>query len=219
MKSILGMTLILLLCAACDRKEKKTGVSSPASNSLVDSSQLHTYRLDTSQSIIYWVGTKSTGSFHNGSLKFLSGELLFNDSILFSGSVTADMHTLKVLDIVDTDENKDLETHLKDADFFDVSQFPTAHYRFNFAENHLHPDSLTTVHGVITIKDIAQPLVVKARIARAGNTVMISVPEFTVDRTQFGIMYKSQKLLDKVKDKFIRDEFGLNLKLIAHSSK
>lgn len=212
---VIAFFITIFSCKNVDNKSQNTQKSIINS----DTVSVGTYQIDTSQSILYWLGSKSTGSSHNGSVKIQSGNLNFNEKNLVSGKVIIDMKSIGVIDISDPAEKKDLEDHLMNYDFFDVNTFPNAQFEISNVMMANHPDSLSTIDGSLSIKNITQALTVRAKIAVSGNMVMISVPEFIIDRTQFGIMYKSQKILNQIKDKFIRDEISLSMKIIASSLK
>ena len=91
------------------------------------SAQETTMLIDTESSSLNWIGKKITNSQHNGSLKFISGELtMCNDQktskmTICKGSFSVDMTTLLVEDLSGSSKQR-LEGHLKSDDFFSVDK-------------------------------------------------------------------------------------------------
>ena len=88
--------------------------------------------IDTESSTLNWVGKKITTSQHNGSLKFLSGELTIctnndgSESLVCGGKFSVDMTSLLVEDLTGSSKQR-LEGHLKSDDFFSVNKHKTAY--------------------------------------------------------------------------------------------
>lgn len=210
-RNYLILTLSILLITACKNKNQDKEFPSA-----VKSEGLGTlYEANVDQSIIYWIGASAGGS-HNGSLKIKKSNIEINPhGQLLRGSFILDMNSIVNLDIKDEGEKKDLEDHLKDADFFAVDTFPEA----DFIVTSAMPitDSLTNqlIKGDLNIKGITHPIEFKAQIIQSGNTSLITVPEFAIDRTKWNINYKSSKILDLIKDELISDNIKISMKIIA----
>jgi polyisoprenoid-binding protein YceI len=91
---------------------------------------------------VTWTGTKVIG-YHQGIVKIKEGKVKVKDEKLIGGYFVIDMTTITCTDIPDTDPipKKKLESHLKDADFFDVAKYPTA--KFEIIDVRNHPDDPT----------------------------------------------------------------------------
>ena len=78
-------------------------------------------------------------------------------------------------------------------------------------------DSLTNaiVDGELTIKSITKPLRIKAHVNIAENIMLIIIPEFIIDRTEWGINYNSKKIFSNLLDNLINDEIKINMKILA----
>ncbi|MBK9726774.1 MAG: YceI family protein [Saprospiraceae bacterium] len=214
MKIHLIICIGLFLFFSCKREPSaNTSVKDAPGSEL---SQMDSFYIDPTQSIIYWQGSSPSGA-HNGSIKIKSGKLYSKDKILKAGIVLADMNSLKNLDLEDSLDRLDLEKHLKDADFFQTDSFPEA--RFSLSSITMIQDTTynAIVHGYLTVKDVMKPLQLKCKIDHAEDAILISVPEFSLDRTQYNIMYQSKKILASLKNGFIGDEINLSMKVIARS--
>lgn len=166
-----------------------------------------TYKVDAEKSSLTWTGKKVVGG-HNGSIDLQSGSLLFNGKKLSGGNFVINMTTIK-----DADKSARLEAHLKSDDFFGAEKFPAS----NFVIKKVAPGSGNTLNvtGDLTIKGITHPLTFPAVIAwNSDGTVTATASKITVDRTKYGIKYRSEGIMD-IGDKFIYDNFDLSVKLVA----
>lgn len=166
------------------------------------------YKVDTEKSVISWVGKKFAGS-HNGTLKLKSGTLSFNGKKLTKGGFVIDMPTIK-----DADNNANLENHLKADDFFGVEKFPTAAFVITKVVNDGTSEAIVT--GNLTLKGITSPITFKATLTWSGDGSLIAMADkVMVDRTKYGIKFKSKSAMPDIGDKFIYDEFELKIMLVA----
>lgn len=166
-----------------------------------------TYKVDASKSSITWVGKKLTGS-HNGTIDLQSGSLSFNGKKLAGGNFVIDMTTIK-----DADKSANLEKHLKADDFFGTDKFATSTFTIKKVTGN---GNTVNVTGDLTIKGITTSITFPATLAwNSDGSVTASADKVSVDRTKFGIKYKSKSIFPDVGDKMINDEFELAIKLVA----
>jgi len=165
-----------------------------------------TYKVDAASSTLTWKGYKPTGS-HTGTILLQSGTIEMQDNKIKSGSFVADMSSIK-----DADGSEKLEGHLKSADFFEIEVFPTS--KFEVTKMH-HMDGKTHVTGNLTIKDVTKEITFEAAVVVKGNTVTLTSGTFQVNRADYNIKYKSQSFFNDLKEKFINDEFDLQVTIVA----
>jgi len=167
-----------------------------------------TYKVDIEKSSLTWVGKKLTGS-HNGSIALQSGNLLFDGKKLTGGNFAINMATIK-----DADKSDRLEGHLKADDFFGVDKFATS----TFTVKKVTPGTgnNVTVAGDLTIKGITNPITFPATVVwNSDGSVTATADKIVVDRTKYGIKFRSKGMFPDVGDKMIYDEFELGIKLVA----
>lgn len=152
------------------------------------------------KSKVVWKGYKVTGS-HEGTIAIKSGFLNFDADKLIGGEFVMDMTTINTTDLLGEYKGK-LEGHLKSGDFFDVAAHPTA--KMVFVNVKATGKNAYTVTGDLTIKGKTNP--VTFTISIYGNKATASLK---IDRTKFGIEYKSANFFENLKDKVIYDEFDL----------
>ncbi|MFV0540418.1 MAG: YceI family protein [Aestuariibaculum sp.] len=156
--------------------------------------------IKTDKSKIVWKGYKVTGS-HEGTINIESGFLTFNDNKLVGGEFVVDMTTINTTDIQGEYKGK-LDGHLKSDDFFGVNNHPKATLKFTKVE--ASGKNAYNVTANLTIKEKTSP--VTFTLSVYGNKATASLK---VDRTKYGIEYKSESFFDNLKDKAIYDEFDL----------
>lgn len=165
------------------------------------------YKVDVSKSSITWEGKKFAGS-HNGTVDLASGTLGFNGKKLAEGGFTANMTTLK-----DADRNANLEKHLKSEDFFGVDKFGAANFVITKVEGN---GATVKITGDLTIKGVKNVVSFPANVIfNADKTVTATADKIVIDRTKYGIQFKSKSVFSNIGDNFIYDEFTLNVKLVA----
>jgi polyisoprenoid-binding protein YceI len=165
-----------------------------------------TYKVDLEKSTLTWTGKKAVGG-HNGTINLQSGSLLFDGKKLSGGNFVIDMASIK-----DADKSARLEGHLKSDDFFGVDKFATSTFTIKKVTG---TGAKLVVSGDLTIKGITQSINFPASVAwNADGSVTATAEKIVVDRTKYGIKFKSQGILD-IGDKFIYDNFELSVKLVA----
>ncbi|MBK6859805.1 MAG: YceI family protein [Saprospiraceae bacterium] len=209
---VFQLTCIFFLLSAC---KQNTSVTNPQSN---EQGTLHTssdsFQIDTAQSIIYWMGKSPSGA-HNGRLNFKSGILFGGNLQIQSADLLIDMNTIRNLDIEDASDRNKLDEHLKNEDFFNVTQFPDAKLKVDKINEIKDSVNNAMISGTLTIKGVSNPIVVNGKIDYSNDGVLITIPEFLIDRTNYNIMYSSKKILATLKDGFIHDEIALSVKIVA----
>lgn len=165
------------------------------------------YTVDLSKSSITWSGKKFTGS-HIGTVDLTSGTLAFNGKKLVEGGFVANMTTIK-----DNDKSGGLEKHLKSDDFFGVEKFPAANFVIKKVEGN---GANVNVTGDLTIKGVTSSISFPATLVwNADKTVSATADKIVIDRTKYGIQFKSKSVFANIGDNFIYDDFTLSVKLTA----
>ena len=155
-------------------------------------------------STINWLGSKVTGS-HEGTVNLQSGFLKFDNNDLVGGEFVIDMTSIVCTDLSGKGKAS-IEGHLKSDDFFSVDDFPSASLKISDVKKQSLGDYVVTAN--ITIKGITQAITFKTVIKdKTANATLI------IDRTEFGIIYKSGNFFEELADKAIYDEFEMTVNL------
>ncbi|MFT5511789.1 MAG: polyisoprenoid-binding protein YceI [Bacteroidia bacterium] len=161
------------------------------------------------KSSIKWTGYKPGGE-HKGTVNIKSGSLDIENDIIQSGTVIIDMPTIKVTD----SESAKLLNHLRGEDFFNVKNFPTSTLVITSSKSVSVDTSgkhTLEVTGNMTILGKTESITFQAINTAKTDNYMFYNSNITIDRTMFGITYKSSMFGDAM----IKDNFELAVKLRA----
>ena len=163
------------------------------------------FKADAASSTINWKGYKPTGS-HEGTIELQAGNLMM-DGDAITGSFVVNMSSLK-----DADGSAKLEGHLKSKDFFEIEVFATSKFEITGTEM---KDGKLHVTGNLTIKDVTKEITFSATIAKGDGMVTLTSETFQINRADYNIQYKSKSFFNNLKEKFINDEFDLQVSIVA----
>lgn len=217
------LSAIIVFAAACSSGGSKTEATDAREVKSENFDQL--YAVNTDKSEIEWEGYKPTGQ-HNGTIDISNGNLEIKDSNIVGGSFTINMHSIKVLDLKDPDDNAKLTGHLKSADFFEADTYPEA----TFVITAVKPIDGTTIDktkekgdlvpthaitGNLTMKDQTRSITFNALVEQNADRITAQTNQFFIDRSQWNVKYRSKSFFNDLKDNFINDEMGLKIYLTA----
>ena len=177
---------------------------------------ISTFNIDSNKSPIKWKGSKSMGSFHDGYISIQKGFINIENNKILNGDINIDMKSITCEDIKDSPSNKYLIEHLKNDDFFSVTEFPISYLRIKEI-NHIENNQYL-IKATLKIKDQTHLIDFIANIQIANNAAM-ATGKIEIDRTKFGIKYKSKTWYPDIGDRFINDIFELYFNLVAFPSK
>lgn len=213
--------LLVTLGIACSGQEQAPSSSVPADPGFSPASfpGATTYHLDQDLSKIQWSGTEVVGgTTHRGELRFREGRVVVEDQQVVGAEFVMDMTYIRVLGMP-TKSGRTLQEHLKSADFFHVEKYPQARFTLSViepADTRLGGNALA--EGKLTLCGVTQPVQIPLTLGINDDFVTVTSPKFTIDRTRWGISYRS-RLLGAVKDEVISDLIGLRLRIRANSPK
>jgi len=167
------------------------------------------FKIVSTQSNIDWVGKKVTGA-HNGTIAVKEGELILNDGELSSGKVIVDVASIKIQDITDPATNAQFFGHLASDDFFSTEKYPEATLAItSVSGNH--------VEGNLTIKGITHPIGFDVAVNVNGNQ-LTAAGKLVIDRTKYGIKFRSGNFFKDLGDTLIYNDFELNVSITAKAA-
>ncbi len=164
-----------------------------------------TKKINTTASVINWVGKKVTGQ-HEGTVKFKDGSITWKGKAITGGTFTVDMTSINVTDLKAGEGKEKLEGHFKTDDFFGTEKFPTATLKFTKVA--AKSAGVYAVTADLTLKGVTKP--VSFDLTVAGNK---ATTKFNVDRTKYDIRYGSASFFN-LGDKAINDEFEVAATLV-----
>lgn len=177
-----------------------------------NSAKEKSFRINTGESRIEWVGKKIAGQ-HSGTLNLKEGIIGVLVNKITAINVSMDMNSIACTDLNDANWNQKLVGHLKSDDFFGTEKYPES----QFVATGIHVDksaSTYTVTGVLTIKGISNEITFPAKIA-VNKDKITATGTAVVDRTKYGIKYGSGSFFSNLGDKAIQDNFEITFNLVA----
>jgi len=162
--------------------------------------------IDPAQSNIDWIGKKVTGA-HNGTIAIKVGKIILNEDKVTGGNFIVDTTSINILDITDPDTNAQFLGHLISDDFFGTEQFQEANLVINTVTgNHVDAD--------LTIKGITHPIDFDVELRKTDDSVSASA-KLLVDRTKYGMKFRSGNFFLNLGDTLIYNDFELNVSITA----
>jgi len=186
------------------------------------------YQVAAEGSRIDWEGYKPTGK-HQGTINIISGKLMLKEGNLLGGEFLIDMNSITNIDIEDAAYNAKLVGHLKSADFFEVETYPTAKFvitevktadstQINLEKAKGKVVPTHTITGNLTLKSTTKSISFNSKVSANGDNFEAQTNQFFIDRSEWAVKYGSRKFFNDLKDKFINDEMGIVIKLVAKVS-
>lgn len=220
LSSIFVLALFVMAVASCKKSQAdEANVGDAASVSKVEGKAIS---VDLESSLVNWMGSKPTGT-HTGTVNLSSGEVKINDGEIVGGNFVLDMNSITCTDL-EGDSKANIEAHLKgtaegkEDHFFNVQKYPIASFEISKVsrlEN--DPGASHLVYGNLTMREVTKEVGFKANISIVDGEVKVTAPEFSIDRTLWGIQYMSKTVFDDLKDKFIDDNIQLSISLKAQA--
>ncbi|WP_148707459.1 YceI family protein [Chitinophaga skermanii] len=201
--------LAAVLFSNCQTSQKKEKAVTPSSN------KGEVYAIDTKESVITWTGTMvlSPDKEHTGFVYLSNGAFIVENGQLIGGSAVINLHSLAYKDKSNT--NTPIH-HLKSPDYFDVEKFPTSAIVITNVTT--ESDKTILVTGKLTIKGVTRLVTFPASM-ELKDGVLTANGKLVIDRTDWGIRYRSGKFYDVVADQVVSDEIGFLIKIIARKTR
>lgn len=208
MLRFIGILIASLLITACNpfAKEETVSTQDPTQESPEAEGAGTEFRIVAEKSGVQWIGSKLS-SKHEGTISIQEGEFWVKDGLLSAGRIVMDMNSITVTDLEGKDK-EDLETHLKDTDFFETHEFPTGKFIVTEVATAEDPTFTHLITGNLSLKGISKRITFPAVVNIEGDN-LIANANFNIDRSKWGIVYKGRL------DNAIRDEINLNIMVQA----
>jgi polyisoprenoid-binding protein YceI len=182
------------------------------SSYILESDNKSKFKLDTSKSLVKWTGFKVLGK-HEGTIAIKNGNLNFKNGKFNGGDFEIDMKTINNTDLEGEWKNK-LENHLKSDDFFGAEKYPVSTLVINSVSTTNQEDKVR-ITGKITIKSTTKPIEFYANLNVSKAVVEIN-SKLIINRADFDVRYGSDSFFSNLGDKAIKDEFELDVKIVAN---
>ena len=221
-----GLFTGLVACFSCTNAPESDEAKTTEAKTVNEDSTGESWKVNTSDSKIEWVGTKVTG-YHTGNVPLKSGEIYVKNGEVTGGNFIMDLANMDVSGpkAVDAASNKKLLGHLKSADFFDVEKNPEGKFELTSVQpykgdavkdttdarqeqinKYKVTDPTHTISGNLTLKGITKNIEFPARITVSGNEAE-AVAKFNINRKDWNIVYAGKP------DDLIRDNIHLGISI------
>ena len=192
--TVLALAGAALMFTACnDKKETVKDAQEVAAKTG------EAYKVDLATSKVNWKAFHKGGFAPRwGTINLKSGEITVADNAVTSGDFVIDMTTLKVDSASVTEPEKkasDLEGHLKNEDFFNVTKNPTSDFKITSvadlagdAPKDAVAGANKTVSGNLTLLGKTLNVSFPAKVTVADGKVAVEA-KFTVNRADWGIKF------------------------------
>ncbi len=218
--SVVVMSFAIVSCSNSPKAEKAE-VKEAAKKQETANTATQTIGVNLTDSKVNWTGNKPAGS-HTGYVNLKEGALKVDKGgDITGGSFVLDMNTITCTDL-EGDYKASLEGHLKGLeadgkdDFFNVTDFPTASFDITkVAKLAGDADASHLIYGNLTLKGVTKEVGFKAKLNNDNGKYSISSPDFSINRTDFGIKFMSKSFFDDLKDKYINDDIVLSINLVT----
>jgi polyisoprenoid-binding protein YceI len=170
------------------------------------------FEVDPAASSIKWHGAK-VGTDHFGKVRLKSGWLTLDGEQVTGGEFVADMTSISNDDLTSKSQNAKLVKHLMSDDFFNTKKFPES--KVVIAKATPKGEGRHELEGLITIRNISQPLTFTAHITVAGDT-LTGKGKLTFNRAKHEVKFHSGTAA-KLGDKLIYDDVPLDVELVARA--
>lgn len=210
----------LIALFSCKNEQKPTqetqvaAVSKPDTIRLAPVSPEGAATFVVTEGEVNWLGKRTFGNRHTGTVKVTGGELKVKEGRLLSGKVVIDMASIKVNNMKDPGAKADLEAHLKDDDFFNVKKYSKSEFVFKEVLPSNKPDFNWVIVGNLTMKDTTNAVNIPVKLNISEDELTAESANFTINRLNWNVKFQSG-LLGTAKNKIIEDIVPLSLTLRA----
>ena len=169
------------------------------------------YVVDKKESVVTWKGSMQfiANAENIGYVSISKGELLIEKDQLVGGIFEIDMKTITHKE---HGSENGLINHLKSPDFFDIEKFPFSIFEITDVASGSSGGAKIT--GKLTIKGVTHAITFPAKI-ESQDQILNANGKVTIDRTQWGIRYRSGKFFDNLADETISDSIEFDIKIVA----
>lgn len=171
--------------------------------------------IDLSESRVEWMGRNLLNK-HWGTVAIKSGSIDCNAGILIGGEFILDLTRLTCTDLAGTPVHEVIVNHLQDHDFFDVTRFPEARLVITHAEV-IGSEGAANVRitADLTLRGETHPIVFDAEAGVTAEGKAAAQASFTIDRTQWGVIYGSGRFFKRLAGHLVNDRIAFQIKIVT----
>lgn len=174
------------------------------------------HEVDLAESRVVWIGRNLINK-HWGHVGLASGHVEFRGGLPVRGETVLDLRRITCTDLAGDALHDVLIHHLESDDFFDVERFPEAAFRFDRTERCSDRPGCCNLklHGELTLRGITKPLVIAAAAGFTPEGKAALQATFTLDRTDWGVLYGSGRFFQRLAGHLVNDAIELQLRILT----
>jgi len=168
-----------------------------------------TATISEKQQTISWIGKAAVGGYApEGTLEIKRASVTFTSEEITDLQLVVDMKSLD-------QENKQLQDHLLEKDFFYTEKYPEASFKLSNATAIVN--GMVQLKGMMTIRGETQEENIEATVVNSEENITLQF-EHIMDRTRYGVNHNSPTLFKRLKENAIADDFVLKGKLLFNAN-
>lgn len=209
----LGIVIISLSIGSCmpeSEYQDNSNVTDQEREMLSDSIknlEVDVFEIKQKASSVNWKGERITGEFHIGSVDIKSGNIKTLSAGIVGGEMVLDMTSMKELNPQSEETTIVVMGYLQSERFFNTDKYPNAVLTIKGEkENKLLCD--------LTIRNIKKEILVPFTKTISNDSLKASA-NFKIDRTDWGIDFRSAKNYKDLGLMAIKDSIGFNTTILA----
>lgn len=222
LSKFMAITAMGVFAVGCNNNTGEAVEAKEAEEVVTPEETSATYVVSTEGDEIRWEGFKTySDGKHVGTIQVTEGEIMTEGEEIVGGTFVIDMNSINNEDLAEApDKHAKLTGHLKSADFFDVENHPTATFTITGITPVENGEEGTThnISGNLKMRGEEKNITIPAKINMNGDVISVETPEFTIDRTNWNVMYGSKNLESVAKDNLIDNNIKLWIDLEAKKS-
>ena len=170
------------------------------------------YTMDKDRTIVEWQGRKA-GMVEKGTVPIRACTFSIEGGRLTSGDMVVEMNGIQATSQTGQ-SGRELGQHLRSADFFDVSNHPTAAY--TVTSSRVDGRGNLVLKGKLNVKGQSEE--VEALMSFASADPVVASVNFAFDRADFDVRFGSGSFFDNLGDNLIADNVEMRMALIEDTS-
>jgi polyisoprenoid-binding protein YceI len=165
------------------------------------------FEIKQNASSVTWKGERITGEFHTGTVDIKSGNIRTTEAGIIGGEMVLDMTSMKELKPESEETTIVVMGYLQSERFFNTDKYPNAVLTIKGEkENKLLCD--------LTIRNVKKEILVPFTKTLNNDTIKANA-NFKIDRTDWGIDYRSAKNYKDLGMMAIKDSIGFKTAILA----
>lgn len=165
------------------------------------------YEIKQKVSSVVWKGERITGEYHIGSVDIRNGNIKSSDGMIVGGELVLDMTSMKELNPESEETTIVVMGYLQSERFFYTDKYPNAVLT-------IKEERESMLLCDLTIRNIKKEIAIPFQKSVSNDTLKANA-NFKIDRTDWGIDFRSAKNYKDIGLMAIKDSIGFKTTILA----